>query len=359
MATIKKQSLLNFVAARAEYLQLNIAAGMQVGSPEHTRMSNSTVTAMSTHIAATRSIETEQATGMISILTKAPLLHSDLEACLRMINEKVWLADTDGPAARQQLQTIDEPQMYLTSDDWACMMSPRKSVHERVLRLAARFSALGHFYPSESAARNIVALSLMDQGNPHSLVGEALKHIKSYKGMIKQQRQRAKNIAVYPMFDEGLVAFKTAYPGFYTAAYKDAEPIAPPIEVMAYKYLVSALGCRVTKTGAQQHTAWPAYPQIPQIWQRQMSAAELPLPGLHIFGQHAGPAPALPAPSSSCGACTSGPIQLLRHHQLLLHHLHLKMRHLRRLAPLTPTAPQKPPPRQSSTRKTWPPSSRT
>ena len=39
MATIRKSGLLNFVAARAEFIQLNIDTGMKVGSEAYLRMS--------------------------------------------------------------------------------------------------------------------------------------------------------------------------------------------------------------------------------------------------------------------------------------------------------------------------------
>ena len=61
MATIRKSGLLNFVAARAEFIRLNIEAGMQVGSEAYLRMSEATAKAVQTHVEAVAGIPAEEA----------------------------------------------------------------------------------------------------------------------------------------------------------------------------------------------------------------------------------------------------------------------------------------------------------
>ena len=101
MATICKSGLLNFVAARAEFIQLNIEAGMQVGSAAFLRMSEAAAKAVQTHINAVAGIPAEKANQLITKFLEMNLEEEHRRACVSAVNQKVWLAYQDPLEAKK------------------------------------------------------------------------------------------------------------------------------------------------------------------------------------------------------------------------------------------------------------------
>ena len=109
MATIRKSGLLNFVAARAEFIQLNIEAGMQVGSAAYRRMSEAAAKAVQTHVEAVAGIPAEEANQLITKLLEMQLVDEHRRVCVSAVNEKVWLAYQDPLEAKNREAIMREP----------------------------------------------------------------------------------------------------------------------------------------------------------------------------------------------------------------------------------------------------------
>ena len=125
---MRKASLLTFMKARREYLDLNMQAGMVVGSNKYKTMSQSTVAALTSQVKAVTNIAADEAASMISLLVEAPLTEEDRQQCIQLVNEKVWLADQGLLEASTDKQNVTQPYLFLTASDWEAMESKKIGV---------------------------------------------------------------------------------------------------------------------------------------------------------------------------------------------------------------------------------------
>ena len=95
MSAMPKGSLLSFFSARAEFLELNVLAGMAVGSQQFARMSKEVASSMQTHVKAVAGITAEDANLLISKILEAKLQDEHKRECVDAINDKVRLAYHD------------------------------------------------------------------------------------------------------------------------------------------------------------------------------------------------------------------------------------------------------------------------
>ena len=97
-----------------------------------------------------------------------PLPSERQQELCQVINDKVMasaVANTEvGPVALKQ--DMPHPELFLTKEDWDAVVGPSCDLDTRVRTLANRFMLMDHFYPTEHAVNNIVALALHGQGAP-------------------------------------------------------------------------------------------------------------------------------------------------------------------------------------------------
>ena len=253
---LKQPAVVNFVEARVEFLVLNQKAGVQEGSEKHKKLSESTVAAFEGQLRSAPCVSQSDANRIIQLLLGAPLTDADREKCIECVNEK--LTQLQQPGLEQQdvlkqggaKQVVQWPEKYLTAGDWEIMLNPQVAVHARVHRLAKRFVGLGLQYPTEPSVKAIVALTLLDQGDPACLIDPALLHMRTFKNALKTMS--SKNAAALPTFPAHAATFKTEWPTFYKAGYAEGEEPtdAAPVDTSRLQLLVGTLGCRSTRTGA-------------------------------------------------------------------------------------------------------------
>ena len=186
----KKQTLLNFVTARKELLDLHVGAGMVAGTPKFESRSKEATKAITAQVNLVKRIDADEATEVTKVLVDAPLTEDDRSTLMDLVMDKVDTPDdAAGPtSAHGAKQSVNMPHLYLTSCDWEVVTSSSKTLHERMVTLVRRFVGLGLYYPDEFAVRNIVAVSLTDQGVAESLLGIALKCEDTFKQMVKSSR---------------------------------------------------------------------------------------------------------------------------------------------------------------------------
>ena len=115
---MRQQTLLGFMKARREYLDLNMLAGMSTTSKAFAEMGKSTVAALGSPLKATASIDSEEAAAMISLLVHAPLPQPCKDECIRLVNEKTWQTDiTQDEARPSEKQSAACPYLYLNAKD--------------------------------------------------------------------------------------------------------------------------------------------------------------------------------------------------------------------------------------------------
>ena len=142
MAKSCKTPLLRFVEARKEYLDLNVMAGLTEES-ESFKNSDDTSSSIQSHIRSLAGISPQDANLVISTILETRLLAVHKQEIVGAINDKVWLAYQDPTEEPTPKQGIDEPEIFLTKDDWEIVRSPTSSMRDRVGRLASRFGSLG------------------------------------------------------------------------------------------------------------------------------------------------------------------------------------------------------------------------
>ena len=185
------------------------------------------------------------------------MLEEHKDECVAAIHAKVSQVENSDSAvvcATAKTQYVASPELFLTEDDWGIVTSA-PSVHHRVVRLAERFSQLGLLYPSEPTVKGIVAIALLNQGDPAGLLASAVQNIRVYMNhlMIIRQRLGAVNL---PGFTLPIHEFKQKYPTWYGSGYGDGAPASTiPIDVFALKSFTAQLGCRVSKAGVAKPSA--------------------------------------------------------------------------------------------------------
>ena len=142
MAQSRRTPLLSFVEARKEYLDLNVMAGLTEESDSFKNLSAATSSSIQSHVRALAGISPQDANLVISKILEMRLLAGHKQEIVGAINDKVWLAYQDPTEEPTQKQSIDEPEIFLTKDDWEIVRSPTSSMRDRVGRLAARFCSL-------------------------------------------------------------------------------------------------------------------------------------------------------------------------------------------------------------------------
>ena len=125
-----------------------------------------TSSSIQSHVRALAGISPDDANLVISKILNLRLLAAHKQDIVGAINEKVWLAYQDPTEEPNLKQGIDEPEIFLTEDDWDILRSPTSSMRDRVGRLATRFGSLGLWYPTETAVRCVVTLAFLDRGTP-------------------------------------------------------------------------------------------------------------------------------------------------------------------------------------------------
>ena len=118
MAKSCKNPLLRFVEARKEYLDLNVMAGLTEESESFKKISDGTSSSIQSHIRALAGISPQDANLVISTILETRLLAVHKQEIVGAINDKVWLAYQDPTEEPTPKQGIDEPEIFLTKDDW-------------------------------------------------------------------------------------------------------------------------------------------------------------------------------------------------------------------------------------------------
>ena len=253
MAKFRRSPLLSFIESRKEYLDLNVKAGMTEESESFKNLSVATSFSIQSHVRALAGISPEDANLVISQILKLRLLAAHKQDIVGAINEKVWLAYQDPTEEPNLKQGIDEPEIFLTEDDWDILRSPTSSMRDRVGRLATRFGSLGLLYPTETAVMRVVTLAFLDQGDPLGFVDVALQASRSFKASAKKRRvahtgPRKK----LPNFQQSIQDFEANYPDWFLMGYSEAGPLVPvPVPTLMLRNLEARLACRSTKLGAR------------------------------------------------------------------------------------------------------------
>ena len=249
MSAMPKGSLLSFFNARAEFLELNVIAGMAVGGQPFARMSKEVASSLQTHVKAVAGIPAEEANVLISKILETKLLDEHKRECVDAINDKVRLAYQE-PKEGKAGQPCEHPEVWLTQKDWEKVMSSSTSIYERVICLTHRFCKAGLWYPTEPACRNIVALAYLGQGDAWSFMDSALASVHQFKAAVKAHRNSNVARGPLPKFVAGPTQFKADHEEWFVSAYGSEEPAQNiPIDVPSYNVLRMTIGCRNTKRG--------------------------------------------------------------------------------------------------------------
>jgi hypothetical protein len=137
--------------------------------------------------------------------------------------------------------------------------------------------------------KSVVAIALLNQGDPNALLNVALQHIEVYRRQTKLMRPLLKGKASLPNFTLTVAAFKEQFPVWLESSYKDNElpATAMPVDVQAMKIFISQLACRSSKAGV----ATPARPtnlraQMQMHLTQGSNVPSIDLPGFQLF-EHA------------------------------------------------------------------------
>ena len=331
MAQSRRTPLLSFVEARKEYLDLNVMAGLTEECEQFKKLSEATSSSIQGHVLALAGISPEDANLLISKILEMRLLAGHKQEIVGIINDKVWLAYQDPTEEPSLKQSIDEPEIFLTEDDWEFVRSPTSSMRDRVGRLAARCCSLGLWYPTETAVRNVVTLAFLDKGDPSSFMDVALQASRSYKALVRMRRTAHRGPrASLPNFQQSIQDFEANHPDWFGIGFSEAGPLVPvPVPTLVLRSLEAQLGCRNTKRGlsgvlahrASKAVACPAATMSAPLTlqdfadfmmrQQVTGAAGLPvsgvagLPGLRVFS------PGSSSPVTTAGDTTPLPLPAL------------------------------------------------
>ena len=273
-AMAPKANVASLVKARGELVRLNLVAGMVRGSPEHLTLSKSSATTLGAAIRAAKALGADEANDILQMLLEMPLADTDRQALVRDVNAKAMQSsEAEACPASKLKQEMPQPELWLTAKDWATLTNVGSSTNDRLWCLAHRFLAMGHWYPSPFAVRNIVALAFHDQGAPHTLVAAAVAFNKVYKAHIKTAR--LKRSAVQPLpgdhaWEAGPHAFLAANEYWFNQAFPNSDEgvVTSPIDSARLDAYRSVFGCRTTKAGADMGKAPAsvvALPKAPQF----------------------------------------------------------------------------------------------
>ena len=251
MSAMHKGSLVCFFSARAEFLELNVIAGMAVGSQQFARMSKEVASSMQTHVKAVAGIPAEEANVLISKILETKLLDEHKRECVDAINDKVRLAYHDPKEDDNGKQACEHPEVWLTQKDWEKMVSSSTCIDERMKCLSLRFCKAGLWYPTEPASRNIVALAYLDQGDACYFMDRALDSVHKFKAMVRVYRSCNVARGPLPKFTvAGPWQFKVDHEEWFVSTYGSEEPTQKiPIDILHYRDICKTIGCRNTKRG--------------------------------------------------------------------------------------------------------------
>jgi hypothetical protein len=253
---LKKATLLGFVTARKEFVDLNMKCGVAREAEAFREMSTMTASALQSHISSMKALNTEEANPVMEMLQKTDMVDKDKEASMKAIRDKVAaqpVASPDAEVSGKHAQSVASPEVFLTESDWAIMSGPNASVHQRVMRLAARFGNLGLLYPTEHAVKNIVGIAVLNQGDAAALMDLVYQQIQVYRNQTKTMRSQLGK-ANLPDFNLTVAQIKENFSTWYNHCYKDEH-----------------LGCRMSKAGvARPARTSMSMPWHMQSFQRQM-----------------------------------------------------------------------------------------
>ena len=183
-----KLSVLGVFNARKELLALNLQSGMSVASPDFAKLSANTVSVLQAALKPAR-IHEGEGPKLLQILLDMPLLDHHRAALVQGVNEKLIDESQTPTPGEFPKQEMPNPELWLAQPDWDQLLSPTVAIKDRVFLLASKFVGMGHYYPTPAAVRNIVAVALHDQGQPHSLVRVGVTWNKVYKNFVKGFRK--------------------------------------------------------------------------------------------------------------------------------------------------------------------------
>ena len=298
-----RQSLLNFVMARKEFLTLSMECGAELDSPKFRALQEGSAQTIAKQIGMAPSLSVDDANALINVIKDAPLLTEGKANLRELIGDKVLQVAKDevGEAAPAKVvkQKTDMAHCFLTADDWRAMKSPQTSLAQRTSVLGIRFMRLGLFYPDEFAVKNVLALAFLDQGEPEAFQATALHYSEIFKKTLKQGRGRQSR--ELPQFDVDVQEFKSKHPSWYKEGYtgEDEQPSPPQCDVGIMRFMISKMACRKTKAGA---AAPPVHLNSLQQVLGMLQHHHAGLPNLQIFQQRPPATPerrSIRAPSES------------------------------------------------------------
>ena len=256
---------------------------MLEGSPDHEVLSGNTSLALRQQVHGVKKLEPDEANTILSIAIDMDLLEGDKVELTAAINSKILQAQVapagDGveacPAPKQE---CPNPESFLSGDIWELLQDPASSVDDRLHSMMCHFLAIGLWYPTENAIKNIVAVVLHDQVGDLRTRGLGLN--KKLKASIVTHRGKRARVHALPAnnaWEACPQEFMEKYPEWNAGR----EIVACPIQTDRIECLKIELGCRTTKSANQrkvptlalqlpQHAHMPAImpsnEQLQQMW---------------------------------------------------------------------------------------------